>query len=212
MTEKRRDGGSQVEELIRLAQDQLDPSSKEALQKRLAQDKDLQALYEIVLSMYQRRKEELDEILREAQDAVVSKETAESAMRQGLRIFDDLRLRRKDPTRLRGIAVTDSADTPTPAGVRKSAVDTRRLKYRLPEGEVHLELLPVSFESYDMTGIVTHKTHSGPFNIALRTGKRVRKTTTDEVNLFQLARVASGRHEIELFFGAELIGTITLEI
>lgn len=200
MTENHQNGGSNLEELIRLAQGKVTASERKAIENRIAVDSELKGLYEVI------------RLLVKTSDQLMSADVSSVARLLGVQVFRDFRKRKSAPSLKKAIKLFDSANMPLPEGVRPAAVDTRRLKYRFPEGVLELALYPISLESFEIVGMISEYHSSSPFRVSVQSVRRVEHYESDEVNLFRIPRISRGKHEIKVYSDDRLIGTATLEL
>jgi hypothetical protein len=200
MTKKHQNAGSGLEELIRLAQGKVTTEQQKRLEQRLASDSKLSAIYDVI------------RLLVRTSDNLMSAGVAAVANRLGLQVFRDFQKLREQPASRQAITVFDSKNLPLPEGVRPAAVDTRKLKYQLPQGSCEVAVYPISLESYELVGMISGHDAPVPYEIVVKSGKREKRYVTDEVSLFRIPRISSGKHEMRIYLDSELFGTITFEL
>ena len=200
MSRREQASENQIEDLILLAQGKLDTTKRGAVERAIANDSRLFALYEVIKPLVG------------AKDPLSSAAITTAAKRLGERMFNDFQRHKDDPDSRRGVVVYDSQGLPLPEGVRPAAVDTRRLKYRLPDGLVELSVYPISLESYELVGIISEVDAHAPYTVVLKTSIREQRFTTDEVSLFRIPRISRGKHDLRFYSGEELIGAITIDL
>jgi len=200
MTEKRHEGEKQIDELVLLSQGKLKPSRRKALEKQIAEDKGLRALYNFI------------RVALETREEALTFEAVSASDKLSLKLFQDFQKRKLEPALKRAVTTFDSSVMPLPEGVRPAAVDTRALRFQLPRGLVELALYPISVESYDLVGMISEYDAHGPFEIRVKSGRQKLTLHSDAVNLFRIPRISRGKHVFTILSGEELVGTIDLEL
>ncbi len=200
MTDNHRNGGKQIEDLILLAQERLDQDRREELESLIANDSKLASLYQIICELVAAGRQ-----LKAADISTIAQSLGEQ-------IFVDYQRQRRAPGLKHAITLFDSKDMPLPQGVRPAAVDTRRLKYQLPRGQVEIEIYPISLASFEIVGMILDAGEPAPYTIVVGTRRREQRFTSDKVDLFRIPRISRGKHDLRIYSAERLIGTIELEL
>ncbi len=111
-----------------------------------------------------------------------------------------------------GVVLFDSLLMPLPQGVRPATVDTRRLKYQLPEGVLEMSLYPVTTEYYEMIGQLRKISPETVPQVTLHYGQKKIRTEANDVNLFHFPRIPAGACRLEIKSGKTTLARISLEI
>lgn len=128
------------------------------------------------------------------------------------RLFEDFMRGRRDPESLAGVRVFDSRHIPLPEGVRPATVDTRRLRWRLPTGELEIAVYPITDSSFELIGQLAGVVADQPVTAEIRTATGVLRAETDRFGLFRFERVPRESRELTIRSGSGSIGSITLDL
>ncbi|HOP06532.1 MAG TPA: hypothetical protein PLF13_04490 [candidate division Zixibacteria bacterium] len=128
------------------------------------------------------------------------------------RLFADFMRSRRDPESRTGIRVFDSRDIPLPEGVRPATVDTRRLRWQLPKGELEMAVYPITDSAFEVIGQVTGIEADQPVIAEIKTAHGILKAEADPFGLFRFERVPRGSRELILHAGPNRIGSVAFDL
>ena len=163
-------------------------------------DKELSEMYPIIRNLHAAgRKIKWEQVRR-------------SALRLSLRLYDDFQKSRKMTSVRYGVRVFDSGLLPLPEGVRPAIVDTRRIKYKIGEGDLEISLYPVSTDSYEVIGRVSQVACQAPLKVMLKSPTDTYTVEADQFNLFRFVRIPVSSYTLYILAGKRKVGAVGIEI
>lgn len=128
------------------------------------------------------------------------------------KLFEDFLRGRRDPASRAGIRIFDSRNIPLPEGVRPATVDTRRLRWRLPEGELEIAVYPITDSSYELIGQLAGIQTDQAVTAEIRTAGGTLTAEADSFGLFRFERVPKESRELIVRTESGPIGSVTLDL
>ena len=129
-----------------------------------------------------------------------------------VKLFEDFMRGRREPGSSAGVRVFDSRHIPLPEGVRPATVDTRHLRWRLPEGELEIAAYPITDSSFELIGQLAGIDTARPVTAEIKTASGALRAETDRFGLFRFERVPRDSRELILRADSVTIGTVTLDL
>ena len=138
-----------------------------------------------------------------------------SAIELSSRQFEDFLKSKKKNQPPYGITVYDSKVLPLQSGIRSefsSAVDSRRLKYKIDDLELVLSLQPVSLENFDLIGQIIGLEDGITVRIGLRSGTKTFALDTDQFHLFHFKRIPAAKYTLKIYCKNKVLGMVDFKI
>ncbi len=186
--------------VVKYMENKMSPKERRSFKSLLKSDKELAEMYKLISGL----KNNLD--TADAFTLLAPLENLSSKM------FSDYNKAKKEKEIDYGVKIYDSKVIPLPAGIRPSAVDTRRMNYKFDNFELNLSLYPISFYSYEMIGNIDTNDDNDEYILKLTNDDETFETQTDETCTFRFPRISISTYNLYVLKNNRAIAVAEIEL